>query len=321
METQILTHSRMACFRSCHRRHWIRYELGVRPEKVDLIRRVGSAFAAAVEAHSKDGDVETAITKGIEDPHELALVVSMFTGHLNRWMNDPIEHVAAELEFDIPLVNPKTGARTPTFRLRGKIDRIVRLADGRLAVMEYKTTSRDFSPDADYWLRLHLDPQLSIYVLAAREIGYDIETILYDVTRRPALRPLKATPEEKRKYKVGGALYANLRENDETPEEYAARLSTSIAEKPDYHFARIEIARLEQDLDDCRSEVWMQQLDIRAAQRSGYWYRDPGACFNPVSCDYLPICQNRDLEEVTPSGFVRVEDVHPELEQHSAVSA
>lgn len=204
----------MACFRSCHRRHWIRYELGVRPEKDDLIRRVGSAFAAAVEAHSKDGDVESAITERIEDPFQLALVISMFTGHLNRWMDDPIEHVASELEFDIPIVNPKTDGRTPTFRLCGKIDRIVRLADGRLAVMEYKTTSRDFSPGADYWLRLHMDPQLPIYVLAAREIGYDIETILYDVTRRPAFRPLKATPEEKRKYTAGGALYANQREND-----------------------------------------------------------------------------------------------------------
>ena len=315
---QRLSHSRASCFRACPRKHYLAYELGLRPMDKSLALKVGAAFHEAHEAIDRDQDVEQAIAAHVEDLHDLAMVAAMLDGHLRRWMDDRFEVVATELPFDMALVNPATGRPSPVWRLAGKIDRIVRLRDGRLALMERKTTSQDFSPGGDYWVKLHLDQQLSIYILAAREMGYDIATVLYDVTRRPALRPLKATPEDKRKYKANGVLYANQRDRDETPEEFAARIAADIAAKPDHYFARIEIARLEQDLDGCRSEIWMQQLTIRAMQRAGHWFRNPGSCFTPFPCDYLTICQNRDLETVTPPGFVQVEDVHPELATEAA---
>lgn len=311
---QILTHSAAACFRACHRRYQIRYEYGLRPDSDDLPRRVGSAFARAVEAAAKGSDASAAIEDGLEDPYDLAVVAAMFSGHQARYVDQQLEHVAAELVFDMPLVNPETGKPTPIWRLDGKIDRIVRLVDGRLAVMEYKTTSQDFAPGSDYWVKLQLDPQLSLYVIAAREAGYDIETVLYDVTRRPALRPLKATPEENRKYTKDGRLYAAQRDRDETPEEYAARIASDIAERPDYYFARIEIARLDGDLDECRRDLWHQQMEMRNCQRAGHFYRDPGACFGMMRCDYVPICLNSDLATNTPQGFVRLENPHTELE-------
>lgn len=319
--SQILTHSRAACFRSCPRKAYIRYELGIRAEIEGEPLRIGSAFARAVEADAKGLDVSDAIDAGIPDAYERALVAAMFTSHKARWSGQDVEHVAAELPFQIPLRNPATGYPTPTWILGGKIDRIVRLSDGRLALMEYKTTSRDFAPGEDYWLALHMDMQLSIYLIAARELGYDIATILYDVTRRPGLRPLKATPIENRRYTKAGVLDARQRDRDETPEEYAARVAASIAENPDRHFARIEIARLDADLDVARAELWQQQLAYRAAQTAGTtdaFYRNPGACFGTnFSCEYLSICQSRGLEDRTPAGFVRVDDVHPELAVHA----
>ena len=33
-------------------------------------------------------------------------------------------------------------------------DKIIRLADGRLAVLEYKTTSSELADDSKYWLRM-----------------------------------------------------------------------------------------------------------------------------------------------------------------------
>ncbi len=312
---QLFTHSRAACFRACPRKHEIRYELGLRPVVDGLALRVGSAFARAVDADSKGLDASDAIDVGLDDPFDKAMVASMFAGHRSRWESQRLVHVASELAFDLPLRNPETGAATPTWRLAGKIDRIVRLPDGRLALMEYKTTSRDFAPGADYWTRLHFDAQLSMYLIAARALGYDICTILYDVTRRPAQRPLKATPMEARKYLKGTTtLYANQRANDETPEEYAARLCEAIGADPDKHFARIEIARLDDDLADTEAEMWQQQQAIRAMQRGGRWYRNPEACFNgSFSCEYLGICKRSDLDSTTPDGFQRVDDVNPEL--------
>ena len=305
--SEALTHSRLACFRSCPKRHYYRYELGLRPDAESVPLRIGKAFALAVEADANGEDAEEVLAGlGWEDPYEAALLAAMFSGHINRWADEPVEHVAAELAFDLPLINPETGAPTSVWTLAGKIDRIVRLADGRLALKEYKTTSRDFAPGADYWLRLQMDMQLSIYVLAARELGYDVSTILYDVTRRPGLRPLKATPLEARKYLKGTTtLYANQRENDETPEEYATRCAESIAADPLRHFARIEIARTDDDLREAQAEIWTQQLSIRQCQRSQRWYRNPEACVSTTgqTCDFLSVCQQNDLATRTPQGF------------------
>ncbi|HQL54111.1 MAG TPA: PD-(D/E)XK nuclease family protein [Phycisphaerae bacterium] len=313
---QTLTHSRCACFRACPRKHYLRYELGLQPEESSLALRIGSAHHAALEAVDKGQDPAAAIEAAVSDPYDLALVAAMHEAHRRRYTDAQLEVVATEMEFNLSLRNPKTGAPTPVWRFCGKIDRIVRLPDGRVALMEYKTTSQDFAPGANYWLKLHLDQQLSLYVIAARQMGYPVETVLYDVTRRPALRPLKATPEESRKYTKDGRLYANQRDQDETPEEFAGRVAADIAERPDHYFARIEIARLDQDLDDCAAELWQQQLAIREAQRTRRWYRNPSACFGPNGnggCEYLPICLVRDLETATPPGFSRLSDAHPEL--------
>jgi hypothetical protein len=314
--SELLTHSRLACFRACPKRHLYAYEYGLRPIEDSEPLRVGKAFALAVETDAKGGDVDMALAGQIGDPFEFALVASMFTAHKDRYANEPKEeHVAAELPFDIALVNPETGRATPTWRLAGKIDRIVKLADGRIALKEYKTTSRDFAPGADYWLRLQLDMQLSLYLVAARELGYDVTTILYDVTRRPALRPLKATPLDARKFTKDGALYKTQRDRDETPAEYSFRCTSALVEDPVRSFARIEIARTDADLAEAQAETWIQQLNIREAQRSGRWYRNPEACVSATGqkCDFLPVCQNSDLATRTPQGFRRVETVHEEL--------
>lgn len=307
---QLLTHSRASCFRLCPRKHFIRYELGIRPMETDYALRFGSAYHAALEATDRGQDVAAAMDAYLTDPFDLAAVAAVYQGR----PHGPLEVVETEREFALRLRNPETHAPSTTWMFAGKIDRIVRLSDGRLALQEYKTTSEDFTPGAAYWLRLHMDQQLSLYVIAARELGFDVTTILYDVTRRPALRPLKATPIDSRKYTKDGRLYAAQRDRDETPEEYAARIAADIAERPEHYYARIEIPRLEQDLDDCAAELWMQQRAIREAQLAGRWYRNPGSCHAyGRSCEYLHVCMHRDLEISTPDGFERHTDVHPEL--------
>ncbi len=330
--TQILTHSRLATFRSCPRKAYLRYELGLRRDTDEQPMRVGSAFAAAVEASAKGLDVEAAIAKGPLDPYEMAMVAAMFKAHQDHHAASPkIEHVAAELAFRIPLVNPATGRPTPTWVVGGVIDRIVRLEDGRLALMEYKTTSRSFLPGDDYWMRLHLDMQLSIYLIAARSMGYDIATILYDVTRRPGSPPQKATPVADRKYtakettlkdgtkKAAGALYAGMRERDETADEYAARCYSWLMDNSFDAFARIEIARTDSDLEEAAAEVWAQQRALRECQVEGRWFRNPDACYQPgMNCVFLGICASRlDQGSPAPEGFTKVEDIHPEIARNT----
>lgn len=317
METeplQKLTHSSMSCFRTCPRKHQLRYGFGLRPDADSLPMRVGSAFATRIE-HAGKGEIIPADVSIVDDPYEAALVDAMVEAHLDYWQYDPIVQVDSEITFSIPLVNPDTERASTTWTLDGKIDRIVKRGM-RVVLMEYKTTTRDFSPGSDYWVQIRMDQQLSVYVIAANADGWPIEEILYDVTRRPTLKPLKATPEESRKYTKDGAIYKTQRTEDETPEAYGARVRADLDAKKDSSFARIEIARLTDDLDECKREIWQQQKAMRTAQREGYWYRNPSACVTvSFNCEYLPICQNKDLETQTPNGFKRSERTHSELSE------
>lgn len=312
---QLLTHSRLSTFRSCPKRHEFRYELGLAPEQEGEALRIGTAYHAALEANDIGSDPEAAIAAlGTLDPWETAMVAAMFTVHRERWTGDTLEVVASELAFELPLRNPDTNATTPIWRMAGKIDRIYKLPDGRLAVQDYKTTTEDIAPGSDYWLRLSLDQQMSIYVLAARELGFDVQTILYDVTVRPLQRPLKKTPPDKIKLRKDGQPYADTRLQDETPFDFTVRVAEAMRADSARYFARHEIARLDQDLDETRAELWMQQLAIREAQRSGHWWRNPGSCVTPYHCAYLPICGRRITAETSPPpGFKRIDNVHPEL--------
>ena len=260
------------------------------------------------------------------DPREWAcegqIVAALLRGYFEYWRLDLWKVIASEQVFDLPIINPATGAEGKIFRLGGKLDKIVMLPDGRLALVEFKTAS---SPNEDYWNRLKIDTQISEYFHAARRLGYDIQTVIYDVTAKPGLRPYKATPMEDRKYtkekrdKQGNItepsrLYANLREADETPAEYGARVAADIAAYPEQYFFRREIPRLEGDLLEYEYELWQTQQLTRECQKAGRWFRNPSACLHPFPCEYREICfQGLNPVEQLPEGFVTVPYVHQEL--------
>jgi hypothetical protein len=316
MKSDLLTNSRMACARTCLRKHFYRFELGIVPEYDKLALRVGTAYHKMHEAKAKGLNPWDILNgEAFDDPYDRELVARLFMGYEWRYEKEPIEIVKSELPFLDVVRNPETGSPTPLWRSAGKLDGIVRLADGRLALLEYKTTSDDISPGSDYWVRLRLDQQITGYFLAARNLlGFDVQTVLYDVVRKPALRPYKATPPEKRKVKKDGTYYADVREQDETPDEYGERLATAMAEDPTRYYMRIEIPRLERDLDEWSEELWQQQLMLRNCQRTGHWFRNTNACTFPYRCEYLDICGEGFDENTIPPGFKRLDDLHPELD-------
>ena len=310
MKLQMLTHSRMAAFRACPRRHYLRYELGLTSDKKTPALRIGSAFHEVLDARAKGEDWPD----GLDDmpEYEMAMVAAMVQVHAE--LQPPLPMLASELPFQLPLRNRRTGAASRLWEWAGVIDGIVELDSGALALVERKTTSLDISPGNDYWLRVMRDQQISQYVMAARLEGWDIRTVLYDVVRRPTHRPKLATPDEKRKYrKSDGALYAGQRDTDEPPEEYAARMADMMRADPDKWLQRIEIPRLQSELDATADDQWAVQRMIRKAQRGGEWPRNPGSCVMPWRCRFLNICDNTDLETVTPDGYERRTDLHPEV--------
>jgi hypothetical protein len=247
------------------------------------------------------------------DPFELARAEAMLRGYDARWGDEQYETLAVEAEFFTSLVNPETGAASRTWRLGGKIDAIVRDAAGRVLIVEHKTAAAEIGPGSEYWKRLRLDGQVSIYYEGARSLGFDVEGCLYDVLSKPALRPYKATPPESRKYTKDGRLYATQRDRDETPEEYRARLIEAVASDPMGYYQRGEVVRLESEMADALHDVWQLAKQIRESELAKRYPRNPDACVRwGRTCEFFGLCTGEASPD-DPGSFRRVENPHGEL--------
>jgi hypothetical protein len=302
----LLSATRLASFRRCPRQYYLRYELGLARVRKAAPLRFGSAFHCGLELRRSGQSRELAIQAATADyescpdwaePQAWAVereqVRALLAGHFWRYGQDDLEYAAVEQAFDLPLHNPATGARSSVLRVAGRIDALVRLSDGRAAVLESKTAGEDIAPDGEYWLRLRCDGQISLYVLAARALGFDAATVLYDVTRKPTIR---------------------LRRG-ETPEAYGERLLADIGERPGFYFQRREVPRLEDELAAFQAELWQQGRQLLEFRRRARRLADPAhAWYRNVSrvscrgCEFAELCLNAvhiDPEQ-PPAGFERL---------------
>ena len=229
----------------------------------------------------------------------------------------------------------------------------------RVINIEHKSTSADIGPASAYWKRLIIDGQISVYKTGARSLGFDPVGTLYDVIKKPMLRPSKATPVDDREYTKpkdkacpackkknappaphrvclsketegpdavyvecadgrvvtdpGGKLYAHMRENDETPKEFAERLRDDIAKNPEKYFQRGLVMRLEQELVDAARDAWELGKQIRESQLEQRWPRNPEACETYGSfCSYWDVCTGATTID-DPMRFRDAKSTHEEL--------
>lgn len=345
---QKLTHSRTQSFKQCRRAHYYAYELGIRKQTDAKALRMGTAYHAGLEKLALTDNPDAALAAASEcykaAPDEFdsweweieeTTVRAMLSGYAWRWGESGIKHLATERQFNLRIKNPATGRSIPGWEWAGKIDGIVELADRiRLAVHENKLLSCSLDSDSDLWRRLQLDPQISGYIVAARELGFPVDTVLYDVTRKPTIKPndvpildddgLKVvldqsgnrvmTKQGKPRQTADNELGYVVVSRRMTPEEWGEKIVADIGERPDYYYARREIPRLDKDLEEWQAEMYEVQRTISEAQKSGRWFKTVG----PNTCDYCPyfgLCSTGSDPQSgsLPVGFVRIGDVHPEL--------
>lgn len=344
----ILTHSRRVCMKTCLRKAYYAYELGIRKVTSAQALRMGNAIHKGKELLRKGMAPEAALVESIKpyenvpdgiDAYDWSIerekVLRLLHGHFCRYADDGLVTIAAEKEFNLPIVNPDSGMPTRLFTSGGKIDGIVKLPDGRLAVEETKSAGVDIAPDADYWRRLEIDEQITNYVYAARELGHNVACVLYDVIRKPAIKPCQVPlldeagekvvldADGKRVLKGNGQPRATgdkekgwiLQIRMETAQEYGDRLSEDIAARPEFYYQRKEIARLDRDIELFEHELWDQQQMLATCKRRNHWYRNTAACLKPYRCEFFELCVNNYQEgQPLPAGFKTLENVHPELE-------
>lgn len=351
---ELLTHSRMQSFKLCRKQHHYAYELCLRRTEDARALRMGSAFHDGIEELGKGNGIEAACASvsthyatrpefadELDWDYERETLLRLVCAYDWHWASSGIVNLATELPFEIPLTNPQTGRPTPNFNLAGKIDAIVRLEDGRIAVKETKTKSEDISIDSQLWRRLRMDHQISLYLYAARKLGYQVDTVLYDVARKPTIAPnpvplvddngikIVHDLEGNRVRNANGKTWRQTGDSDKgyfvqsramSPEEWGQKLTEDICNRPGYYFARVEIPRLDSDVSEFLAEVWDIQQQVRQAQRESLWYRSVGN--HCQFCTYFEQCSTNQLIDLRfpPQGFEVVKNRHPELEVAKNVS-
>ncbi len=295
---ELMTATRMGTLLDCPRKHYWKYEVGMVRDVDASALRFGSAWHEAMEARWTGATYEDALSRALDtakdfDEATVATISGLLAGYFNRWTDDPVKELHPEVEFRYPLA----GSRS--FDCAGKIDGLGVLHDGRLALVEHKTTSTDVGPDSDYWIRLRANPQVMQYILAARALGWDVAVVLYDVTRKPSIR---------------------VKQN-ETPEDYAERLAEDCRTRPEFYFARREVPILEDDLEEFtvqRLELSRMILGLKSASRRARrpehgWPRHLTEMHCKL-CDYSSFClQNIVPDPAQPPAGFRVGRINPEL--------
>ncbi|MBN1456572.1 MAG: PD-(D/E)XK nuclease family protein [Sedimentisphaerales bacterium] len=358
-----LTCSQIRSLRRCHFKHYLEYVLGIRPANQANYFRYGGVFHNALDFRANGRTIEQAIYNALlpyddmmasdEVFIEKSILGSLLKAYFWRWqdMDNSMKIIASELPFNLPLINPHTG-QEQGFSVAGKIDKIVQLEDGRLAVMEHKTTSDDLDPTSNYWKRLRIDLQISIYTLAAQSLGYPVEAVLYDVVRKPVTKPKQLTQGQTKHLLETGNYLAKLNGHELTIGSYSVdsqkepltvvvgdefaevtegvkaisitetfnmfgdRVFADMCDRYDYFFARREIPRLESDINQTRLSLWQYAQMLTRCEKDNCWPMNDDGCVGFGTCSYFDLCTggfDPFTDNYIPEGFVVVPDVHQEL--------
>ena len=264
-----------------------------------------------------------------------AKVNALIVGYHHHWLGSGYLTEATEALWHLPIINPASGRANRKFSQAGKVDGIVRI-DGRRFLLEHKTTGDDISdPNAPYWRRLSIDCQVSMYGLAMWQSGMKLDGTLYDVIRKPTIRPKdipKGSPKKPDSENVGtlieieqrGTYYGGGIPSEtltainhgwltkEDPLLYRHRLVDDVVNRPANYYQRRIIPRLDDDLAEWSVELWDVAQEINNAVKTSRHYRNSEACtaYNRP-CEYLALCSGHDTPD---SENWRVSDgVHQEL--------
>lgn len=302
---ELLTASRMAALLACPRKHFWRYELGLKAMTDSHALRFGSAWHAAMEGRWRGLSLDEVIPAAVDgyafEELDVAMLTGLLVGYYRRFEQDVVKELHPEVEFRHRI----EGSRT--FDSAGKIDGLGVLEDGRLALVEHKTTGESVDSGSDYWLRLRLNQQVMQYVVAARALGWDVAVILYDVTKKPSIRQRQG----------------------ESVEAYAERLAADTQERPDFYYARREVPVLDQDLGEFKVQRYelsklilaLRQAERRTRLREQAWPRNVNG-MGCRMCEFAGFCLqgvHADAERV-PAGF-RVGPAHEELSSEQGEGA
>lgn len=308
---KVMTTSRFKAYMACEQRHAYRYT-----EHWEEVLRgpallVGTCLHIGMEAWWGTRDAKEAVLEtqraskeeGLleEYPYLATQAAALVALYCEVWAEDEWETIEVEKEFVAPMPDPAFGGTYKDWMIAGKIDVIVRhKKTGHYYLMDHKTANQDVSDGSVYWQKLLFDPQISMYHIGAKHLGYDIKGFIYDVIRKPTTKPRIKTPEDKIKYKKNGEPYANMYLEDETQESYGKRILEAISESIPNYYRRKIFTRSPQELQRFNSEIVTVARRLDIYDKTGLTpLRNAGACSSfGRACPYIEACGGGNIELV-----------------------
>ncbi len=317
--------------RDCKRKYYYRYELGIkrRGESVlslDFGKLWHKALAWWFAERNPDG-VDTWIGQHCDDADQGHRLAAMLRGYMHRWPDAPVVTLS-EQALEVPIRNPATGRTSRRFVQFGYLDMLALHDGGKVWLWEHKTTSQIDGATIE---KLWSDSQITGYVAALRDMGIQIEGVVYDIAQKPKLELGKSRPThvlgpraldpmyvveqktqwaefggsgrwKKKDYPITGVV-------DETTADAIARnhfykrLDAWHMDTPTaYH--REEVYISDRQIADWREDVWQVTQELLSCRRTGYWYRNTGRCFDYFRpCEYAALCQNGASEALISAEY------------------
>lgn len=307
------SHSRLSTARSCLRKYKLSYvnQLELDEGEPEALA-VGSAWHEAFD-NEGEGALDPYAALTAHAPNELwaEKLRRMYGAYCWYYGGDnSYEVIETERQFEFEIL--------PGVSIVGFIDAVVKTADGRIGIIERKTTGQDIGAGAKFWDRLEMAIQPAIYSLA---LPKPPDFIVYDVARKPTINPKKISAKQVRAWMdamqagtpivIGDEtmdydqIARSIDEGKESPAVYGARLTSDMGEQPGKYFARREIVTTEQIRSDTMCDLRDQIGLLMIAEESGALFRNTDACDQFGTCEFFQLCSAgvNPAPGAMPSGY------------------
>ncbi len=279
---RLFTATEISTYLACPRRWYWRFHELLVPRVPPKAPAFGTLLHARLAQHYGAPPPLTSAEERAFDPQEARLVQAQLVAILSAYgQHDPVVRLghtvlAVERTFVVPM--PSARGRARTAALAGKFDLVTEDSQGNVWLWDHKSCSTFANSD---WLRLDL--QMRLYLYAAYELRLNPVGIVYNMIRKPALKP----------------------HENENLRAYQDRLTKDILLRAPTYFRTELIASSPDLLEAVREEL----RAYRKVVGRGPYVRNPEAC-RYLGCVYMSLCLADS--PLLRAAFVR-EEAHPEL--------
>lgn len=295
--SELITQTEETTFSRCEQRWDWRYNKWLVPFEESPALAMGSAVHAGIESRSVDAAIK--VMRGPdpiwamweEDAARVreASVAAMVGGALARWSEWP---ALQEVQFELPLKNPRTGNSSKRHRFSGVFDGVWpgNHPDhpDEIVLGEWKTAA---VVNRDYMQRLELDFQVSTYLWAASAIyGVPVRKVVYRVIKKPTIKQKK----------------------DESVEEYSERVTADYLDRPEHYFFEEIVERTDKQLEDWTWQAWAihkRILQIKGGSLPPI--RNTQSCISRGRCPYFDLCAGA----ITEDAYKKLPTKHREIKE------